>query len=101
MSALAIVCAISPPIVPAPTTAALKTNMSLCLGRGSVLRRRRSRARSLVGGPGTTFRQLDPEVRDRRLQRALHRAADEQQVDHGRDEGPPPELVSERQRHLD
>ena len=29
MSALAIVCAISPPIVPAPTTAALKTNMSL------------------------------------------------------------------------
>jgi hypothetical protein len=26
MSAFAIVCAISPPIVPAPTTAALKTN---------------------------------------------------------------------------
>src|SRR3979409_1428652 len=31
MSALAIVCAISPPIVPAPTTAALKTNMNLFL----------------------------------------------------------------------
>jgi hypothetical protein len=27
MSALAIACAISPPIVPAPTTAALNTNM--------------------------------------------------------------------------
>ena len=31
MSAFAIVCAISPPIVPAPTTAALKTNMAATL----------------------------------------------------------------------
>src|SRR5436305_11663319 len=48
MSEFAITCAISPPIVPAPTTAALKTNMSLFSGRVEVERVSPARRVSLV-----------------------------------------------------
>src|SRR3954469_17324692 len=68
MPAAAMVWAIWPPMVPAPTTAALKTNMArtLCLGRRVALRR------ELAGEAGEGPRE--------RLALAW---PDEQHVDHG------------------
>ena len=57
MSALAITCAISPPIVPAPTTAALKTNM---LGGGESRERQSGRGRMARCFPKTSSR--DPGI---------------------------------------
>src|SRR5579859_3852401 len=65
MSALAIAWAISPPIVPAPTTAALNTNT----------------ARKLPHARGARRLELRAEARERLLERVRHRAADEHEID--------------------
>src|SRR6478672_1387699 len=82
MPAAAIVCAIWPPMVPAPTTAALKTNM----GSGTAPDSGSRRARRLYGTLAFS-RHLDPEAAQRAGQRLALRAADEQQV-HDRHAGP-------------
>src|SRR4051812_6954237 len=64
MPAAPIACAISPPMVPAPTTAALKTNMSLSLF-----------VQLAVG------LDLDGQLAQRAAQRLAQLAADEEQVD--------------------
>src|SRR4029078_5278901 len=71
MSAAAIAWAISPPIVPAPTTAALKTNIPLL---------------TWVWGSARLPVRLEPKGAERALQRASHLAADEEQIgDRGED----------------
>src|SRR4051812_10462647 len=94
MSAAAMTWAISPPITPAPTTPALKTNM----------------ARTLVRVAGGTAPVLAFEAElDLRLalvgeaghsapQRVGHRPAHEQQVDDRRDRRAVPDPVLERER---
>src|SRR4051794_1192411 len=85
MPAAAMTWAISPPMVPAPTTAALKTNMRA--GRLPV---------GLVIRP-----QLIPEAEERASQRVGERAADEQEVEEERERPALLQPVRELERDLD
>src|SRR6266513_3023123 len=83
MSAAAITCAISPPIVPAPTTAALNTNMDL-----SEVLSLREAGPPPAGAQGyrdlglaALVLELPGEANERAAQRVSHRAADEEEVD--------------------
>ena len=71
MPAAAIVCAIWPPMVPAPTTAALNTNMA-----GLLRARIAERSRVELAASRAKRRSV-------RSQRVGLRAADEEQVDDG------------------
>ena len=79
MPAEAIVWAISPPIVPAPTTAALNTNMSP-KSSGTALGGEGYRAGFLL--------RLGREAAQRAAQRVAQRAADEEHVRDGAAAGP-------------
>src|SRR4051794_8372404 len=97
-SAAASTWAISPPIVPAPTTAALNTNMA-----GETLRslRRGGTADWPRGAPGRLQRgflgRLGGEPLERAGERVVLRAADEDEVDEVAQRVPALELVIERQ----
>src|SRR3954469_5170482 len=98
-SAAASTWAISPPIVPAPTTAALNTNMA-----GETLRSlwRGGTADWPRGAPGRLQRgflgRLGGEPLERAGERVGLRAADEDEVDEVAQRVPALELVVERQR---
>ena len=103
MSALSTHLAISPPIVPAPTTAALKTNMNLPVGRRSI-RAAPGGGRpwgSLGTAPATRRSSPRPRPAHGGVQRGGRRAADEQEVDHRRAGRAGAELVLEREAHVD
>src|SRR5581483_357228 len=87
ISAFAITCAISPPIVPAPTTAALKTNMAPRLPE---------RCATCAPAAG----QLGAEPLERGAELCLHRPADEQQVDQRRKQRALTDLVLQLERYL-
>src|SRR3954469_24447211 len=96
----AIVCAICPPMVLAPTTAALNTNT---LGTP---RNRDSDPRGGSRGTAGAYlhevvarRQLAAEAGERAPQGLGHRAADEQPVDDADQRPAVLDLVLERQRH--
>src|SRR5689334_3214134 len=86
MSAAAITWAISPPITPAPTTAALKTNMGPTLA----IRPELDLRLALVG-----------EARDGAAQRVGHGPSHEQEVDDRRERRAVLDPVLERERDLD
>ena len=98
MSDAAIAWAISPPIVPAPTTAALKTNIGL--GASEIVRGGKSRREASGRGPGAgrpradrgELLDLEPEPQQRPLQRLGHLAADEEAL------GEPGERAALRER---
>src|SRR3954465_13748700 len=91
MPAEAMVWAIWPPMVPAPTTAALKTNMF----RTALLRKRKGRR--LYAGVAVRS-QLRGEAPQRALERLALRAADEQQVERAELAAALLELVVELER---
>ena len=76
MSDEAIACAISPPIVPAPTTAALETNIRLEILRDS----RGKSAQEASGRIRAPLLDLEPVARQRAPQRLAHLAADEERA---------------------
>src|ERR671925_274989 len=88
MSAAAMTCAISPPITPAPTTAALNTNIARTLA-------------ALLALPLHVAAPLAGEARERPPQRRRDLATHEQHVDEPRERMALLELVVERQRDLD
>src|SRR5215217_3663889 len=88
MSAAAITCAISPPITPAPTTAALKTNIAMTLA-------------ALLAFELQVAAALVREAGERAAQRAGDLAANEQHVGQPRQRGALLELVVERERDAD
>src|SRR4030081_2647505 len=110
MSAPAIPRAISPPIVPAPTTAALNTNMGVW---GSFDSRRRGQPRPGAEGyrdrpggePGLPQLgrglELAGETDERAPQRVPHGPPDEEQVGERPKRTALLELVVQRQRHPD
>src|SRR5262245_9791239 len=85
MSAAAMTCAISPPITPAPTTAALNTNMAMTLAADHGLQLHIPAA-------------FAEEAVERPAQRRGHLAAHEQRVHEPRRRGAVLDLVVERQR---
>src|SRR5215204_4554715 len=85
MSAAAMTCAISPPMTPAPTTAALKTNMAGTLAAGHGLQLH-------VPAP------LAGEARERAPQRRDDLPPHEDQVEQPRQRSLLLELVLERER---
>src|SRR5918997_6871466 len=87
MSAAAMTCAISPPMTPAPTTAALKTNMAGTLAAGHGLQLH-------IPAP------LAGEAGERSTQRGDHRPAYEQDVHERAQRTAVLELVVERERDL-
>src|SRR4051794_39452651 len=89
--AAAMVWAIWPPMVPAPTTAALKTNMF----RTALLRK--GKGRRLYAGVAVRS-QLRGEAPQRALERLALRAADEQQVERAELAAALLELVVELER---
>ena len=92
MSAAAIAWAISPPIVPAPTTAALKTNISSPFrglgwtgGRSApcwaaARPRRTGRLSGCAFAADAAALRLEPQLGQRALQRATHLRPDEEDV---------------------
>src|SRR3954452_3236961 len=99
--AAAIVCAIWPPIVPAPTTAALKTNMGSCCSSAAATRgSRRLSTGVLCRCQPLLVAQLDGEAPQRALERLPLRPADEHEVDHGQEALALLELVVELERDL-
>src|SRR4051794_13437219 len=99
--AAAIVCAIWPPIVPAPTTAALKTNMGSCCSSAAATRgSRRLSTGVLCRCQPLLVAQLDGEAPQRALERLALRPADEHEVDHGQEALALLELVVELERDL-
>src|SRR5215216_7774828 len=85
MSAAAMTCAISPPMTPAPTTAALNTNMAMTLAAGHGLQLHIPAA-------------LAGEAVERPAQRRDDRTAHEQEVHQTRDRGALLDLVVQRER---
>src|SRR5918998_280757 len=96
MPAAAMTCAISPPITPAPTTAALKTNMALSL---VALQARRGRSGTPGGLPLEVAAPLAREAEQAAAQRRGELAPDEQRVHQPRERRALLELVVELERH--
>src|SRR4051794_29761413 len=97
MSAAAITWAISPPIVPAPTTAALNTNKfpPIFDGRGRSPREPRER----TGGAWRLAAGLGRQENKRPLQGRLHLRADEEDVADPAEDALGCELVAHLQGH--